>query len=130
VATEKIGTILSAVAAGPTTRYRFGKFTAANPRTAGLCTVAGEAADGVLRNTVDSSGDGVGLQLDQISFIEYGAAISIPSGGKRAVTTDDEGRAVPVAGGDAINGWALVPGVAGDIGNVLIQEGQKPIATE
>lgn len=112
---ENPGRVISVVANGPTTKNRFGKRTTTQPQTAGPCTVAGEAADGIIRNSVDTAGDPIGLGIGVgVYFIELGATCTTVNG-KLAVTTDTLGRAVTAVTGNKINGFIEQDGVIGDI---------------
>ena len=114
MAVENPGRILSVVANGATTKNRFGKRTGVQPQTAGPCTVAGEASDGIIRNTVDTAGDPIGLGVGVgVYFIELGATCTTVNG-KLAVTTDTVGRAVTAITGNRINGYIEQDGVIGD----------------
>ncbi len=121
MATELIGRIESLEAGSQTIKYRFGKRSAFNKVVA--CTVEGERADGVMRNTVPI-GSACGLMIDKISLVEAGAMIPAPAPGVPSyVTTDDEGRAIPAAAGDEINGQALSgAAAAGEMIRCLVNE--------
>jgi hypothetical protein len=73
--------------------------------------------DAVLGETCD-------VRLDGIAEVEFGGAITRGS----YVTSDATGRAVAAAPGAGVNasviGMAMVSGVAGDIGSVLLAQGR------
>ena len=83
-----------------------------------------DALVGVSHSLAATSGGMVDVSLDGIVDVDFGGTIT--RGG--AVTSDANGKAVaaaPAAGtNNRIIGFAMVSGVSGDIGKVLLKQGQ------
>ena len=79
-----------------------------------LCSVAGEAALGVLQNNPIKG---------QAATVAYGDVLKITAGGTITpgdqLTTDNQGRAVTEGGGDSILGECLAGASVGNIGTML-----------
>lgn len=90
------------------------------------CAQAAAVSDKVF-GVADSLGAALGetldVILDGVATVEYGGNVAVGA----LLTTDADGRAVtaaPSAGANnAIIGLALVAGVVGDLGSVLIRQG-------
>jgi len=83
----------------------------------------GDAMFGVSGDLDAASGDPVDVHVAGIPEVEYGAAVAAGD----PITSDAVGRAVkaaPIAGvNNNVIGHAMVPGVIGDIGSVIIAAG-------
>lgn len=90
------------------------------------CAQAAAATD-LIVGVADSLGAALGetldVILDGVATVEYGGNVAVGA----PLTSDADGKAVtaaPSAGANArLIGFALVAGVAGDLGSVLIQQG-------
>ena len=98
-------------------QYRFVK-----PSSGGVvrCSVAGEAAIGVLQNDPDNTQAATVAIDTSCTKVVAGAAIAVDA----QVTTDNQGRAITADTGNLILGRALLAaGAAGEIITVLLQPG-------
>lgn len=90
------------------------------------CAQASAVSD-VILGVADSLGAGTGetldVILDGVATVEYGGNVAVGA----LLTTDANGKAVtaaPAAGtNNRVIGLALVAGVSGDLGSVLIRQG-------
>lgn len=90
------------------------------------CAQAAAATDAIF-GVADSLGAALGetldVILDGVATVEYGGNVAVGA----PLTSDANGKAItaaPSAGSNArLIGFALVAGVSGDLGSVLIQQG-------
>jgi len=114
------GLIKNFTAQGAIPAYRIAKFGSADGTVVAAAAVSDLLMGVCARVPADASGDRVDIVLSGIAEVEYGG--NVTRGAK--LTADASGKAVaaaPAAGtNNYIIGTAMVSGVSGDIGSVLI----------
>ncbi|MEC4750044.1 capsid cement protein [Methylomicrobium sp. Wu6] len=114
------GLIKNFTAQGAISAYRIAKFGSADGTVVAAAAVSDLLLGVATRVPADASGDRVDIVLNGIAEVEYGG--NVTRGAK--LTADASGKAVaaaPAAGtNNQIIGIAMVSGVSGDIGSVLI----------
>jgi len=103
----------------PVKPYRIVKFSA-NPGQVQQSVSASDQSFGV-SNLIgaDAAGERVDVVVMGIPEVEYGGNVTAGN----PLTADAEGKAVVAAAGDVKIGCAMVTGIAGDIGSVLLGAG-------
>lgn len=89
----------------------------------GTVVQASAATDGVFGVSdigEDAEGEHTDIIMSDSAEVEYGGAVTRGD----LLTADAEGKAVKAAAGNRSIGVALVSGVAGDIGEVMISQGK------
>lgn len=111
---NKPGLIANFRAVGAIGAALFAKFATADDLVS--LSTAGAAVVGVTTGADVVDGDRVDLILTDIAPVTYGAAVAR---GQR-LKSDATGRAIPAIDTDISAGTAMVTGVAGDIGAILL----------
>lgn len=83
---------------------------------AAQASAASDALIGISTETGAPDGGRLDVIIDGVSNVEYGGTVAAGD----PLTADAQGRAITAADGDNVVGRALIAGVSGDIGSVII----------
>ena len=101
-------------------QYEFVKVDGTDNRII-LCTSQGESALGILQEPVDGSSTvaSARVRIAGLSFLRYGVNVTRND----LIATESDGEGGPAAAADAVLGYALETGVAGDEKQVVVTMG-------
>ena len=116
------GLIKSFMATAAIAAFRIVKFGATDTEVT-QAAAAGDAMMGVSNLVVPTAaGQRVDIVMTDVTEVEYGGNITRGD----LLTSDAAGKAVVAATTNNVIGMAMVSGVAGDIGSVLISRSKRP----